>query len=501
VGVRHSYDRRMWIPAVERIRSSRRATAVAAMVLAISYVLLGRLTFAVSVEHSNVTSVIFAPEGIALAFCILFGRRVAWGVFLGQTVLSIWTGPSVLGGAGIGLVNSLEGVLGAALFARWQISPQFARPRDVALFVGLVFLILQPISATAGVSVLWGVGVTPTDWLPSGWDAFWVHGIQRPISDPSQLPSAWVHWWIGNSVGQILVAPLLLAWATPGTWRRPGTRDDLLASALIIGLTGIAATVLPIHPVLVLGVTCPLLVLIGLRRGLRGVTTANVIITPAVLWAGTFAKKFLDHLSVPDRLAYVGFFVSTAFILFSLMLFSMFEERRLLVDRLARLARQDSLVPLDNRRHFVERLERLIQQAAADGSPLAAITFDIDHFKHINDSNGHAAGDRVLIAVANTCNALLGDTDIAARTGGEEFAIVLPDTDLPRAQRFADRLRNAIADQHVMDPHTTGAVAITVSIGVAALQSGDSLDDFLNRADDALYDAKRGGRDRVVVSQ
>ncbi|MET4431823.1 diguanylate cyclase [Mycolicibacterium sp. 624] len=491
----------MWIPAVERIRSSRRATAGAAMVLALSYVLLGRLTFSVSVEHSNVTSVVFAPEGIALAFCILFGPRVAWGVFLGQTILSIWTGPSVLGGAGIGLVNSLEGILGAALFARWRISPQFARPRDVALFVALVFLILQPISATAGVSVLWGVGVTPANWIPSGWDAMWIHGIQRPISDPSQLPSAWVHWWIGNSLGQILVAPLLLAWATKGTWRRPDSRGDLLASALVIGLTGIAATVLPIHPVLVLGVTFPLLVLIGLRRGLRGVTTANVVITPAVLWAGTSAKRFLDQVSVPDRLAYVGFFVATAFILFSLMLFSMFEERRLLVERLARLARQDSLVPLDNRRHFVEQLEPLIQQATARGSPLAAITFDIDHFKLINDTNGHAAGDRVLIAVANTCKALLRDTDIAARIGGEEFAIVLPDTDIADAQRFADGLRSAIAVQHLVASDATVAAAITISVGVAALQPGDSLDDFLNRADAALYDAKRGGRDMVVVGR
>lgn len=487
----------MWLPQVERIRSSSTATVWAALILAISYVALGRLTFAVSVEHSNVTSVVFAPEGVALAFCILFGRRVAWGVLLGQTVLSIWSGPSVLGGAAIGLVNTLECALGATLFERWRISPRFARPRDVALFVALVFLVLQPISATGGVSALWLIGVTPTDWIPSTWESLWIHGIQRPIADAGQIPQAWMHWWIGNSVGQILIAPLLLAWATKGTSRRPSTRSDLYVSALAIGLTGTLATVLPIHPLLMLGVTYPLLVWIGLRRGLRGVTTANVLITAAVTWAGASGNGFLSHLSVSDRLAYVGFFVATACI-FSLMLFAMFEERRLLVDRLHDLARRDSLVPLANRRHFVERLQHLLTHAAIGERPVAAVLFDIDHFKRINDRNGHAAGDQVLIAVADTCNALVRASDLAARIGGEEFAIILPDTDLPGARRFADRLRDAVAAQHVTDRSGGPIDAVTISVGVAAWR-GDSLDAFLNRADDALYDAKRRGRDQVAV--
>ena len=488
----------MWSAQVERIRSSRAATAAATVVLAILYVGLGRLTFAVSVEHSNVTSVVFAPEGVALAFCILFGRRVAWGVFLGQTVLSIWSGPSVLGGAAIGLVNTLECAIGATLFARWRISPRFSRPRDVALFVALVFLVLQPISATGGVSALWLVGATPTSWIPSGWESFWIHGIQRPIADAGQIPQAWMHWWVGNSVGQILIAPLLLAWATTGTSRRPKGRSDLYISAAAIGLTGVLATVFPIYPLLMLGATYPLLVWIGLRRGLRGVTTANVLITPAVTWAGASGNGFLSHLSVADRLAYVGFFVATACI-FSLMLFAMFEERRLLVERLHDLARRDSLVPLANRRHFVEQLQQLLADTAADGRPLAAVLFDIDHFKRVNDRNGHAAGDQVLIAVAGTCNAVVRSTDLAARVGGEEFAIVLPDTDLPGALRFADRLRGAIAEQHLEERSGAVIEAVTISVGVAAWQPGDSLDAFLNRADRALYDAKRRGRDQVAV--
>jgi diguanylate cyclase (GGDEF)-like protein len=488
----------MWIRQVDYLRSSPTRTALAAVVLAIVYVLLGRLTFSVSVEHSNVTSVVFVPEGIALAFAILFGRRVAWGVLLGQTVLSIWSGPSVVGGVAIGIVNSLECALGAMLFARWRISPHFARPRDVLLFVALVFLVLQPISATGGVTVLWALGSTPEHWIPTVWQSFWIHGIQQPITDASALPSAWVHWWIGNAVGQLLIAPLLLAWAIKGVSRHPETNSDLLVSAVAIGLLGLTATVFPIYPLLMLGATYPLLVWIGLRRGLRGVTTSNVLIASAITWAGASGSGFLTHLSVPDRLAYVGFFIATASI-FSLMLFAMFDERRLLVERLNELAHQDSLVPLANRRHFVEHLQNQLELAIRSHTPLGIVAFDIDHFKQVNDENGHAAGDLVLVVTANTCTSLLSDGELAARIGGEEFAVILPTSDLSDAHRFADRLRDAVAEQHLTHPESTGLAPITVSVGVTVARPGDSLDTLLSRADDALYSAKRDGRNTVIA--
>ncbi len=488
----------MWISSIDRIRSNPAHTALVGLVLAITYIALGRLTFAVSVEHSNVTSVVFAPEGVALALAIIFGPRVAWGVLVGQTVLSLWSGPSLLGGMTIGVVNSLECALGAILFARWRISPQLARPRDVLLFVALIFLVLQPISATGGVSVLWAVGAIPLDWIPDSWEQVWNQGIQHPLANASEIPSAWMHWWIGNSVGQLLVGPLLLAWALKGASRRPETRYDLLFCAVAIGLLGVAATALPIYPLLLLGGTYPLLVWIGLRRGLRGVTTANVLIVPAVTWAGASGNGFLSHLAVPDRLAYVSFFIATASI-FSLMLFAMFEERRLLVEALDELARRDSLVPLANRRHFVERLRHWLTTSNESDASLAVVAFDVDHFKRINDDNGHAAGDLALVVIADTCTAMLSTGDVAARIGGEEFAVALPGTDLQDAQRFADRLRDAIAHQHLADDAPTELVPVTVSVGVTVARSDDSLDALLNRADDALYAAKRGGRNIVVA--
>ncbi|NVN50639.1 diguanylate cyclase [Mycolicibacterium hippocampi] len=490
----------MWRGPIERIRSSPTQTALAAMVLAIAYVLLGRLTFSVSVEYSNITSVVFAPEGVALAFAIIFGPRVAWGVLVGQTVLSLWSGPSVFGGVTIGIINALECALGAILFARWKISPQFAKPRDVLLFVVLVFLVLQPISATGGVSVLWAIGATPTEWIPQGWETFWTHGVQQPLEDAGAIPSAWVHWWIGNSVGQMLIAPLLLAWSIKGVARHPKNSYDLIVSAAAIGLLGLAATVLPVYPLLVLGVTYPLLVWIGLRRGLRGVTTANVLIAPAITWAGAVGTGFLSHLSVPDRLAHVGFFIATGSI-FSLMLFAMFEERRILVERLDDLARLDSLVPLANRRHFVESLQSHLGQTSGADGPVAVVAFDVDHFKRINDRHGHIAGDSVLLAIADTCTTRLDDGQFAARIGGEEFAIALPDTDLATARQFADELRDAIEHQHLRPDAPTSLMPVTVSVGVTVARQEDSLDTILLRVDEALYDAKRAGRNTIVTSE
>jgi diguanylate cyclase (GGDEF)-like protein len=488
------YHQPMWIEAIERTRSSPRRLVVAALVLAAAYLILGRLTFAVSVEYSNVTSVVFAPEGVALAFAVVFGPRIAWGVLLGQALLSIWTGPSILGGLAIGMVNSLECALGAVLFARWRISPSFCHPRDVLLFVAMIFLVLQPISATGGVSVLWAVGAAPLDWIPGALQPIWVQGMQRPLADAAEIPAAWAHWWIGNAVGQVLIAPLLLAWSIKGISRRPTTNPDLIISSVAIGLLGVAATTFSIYPLLMLGITYPLLVWIGLRRGLRGVTTASVLIAPAITWAGSSGYGFLAHLSVPDRLAYVSFFIATASV-FSLMLFAMFEERRLLVERLDALARVDSLVPLANRRHFLERLGDELDRVIRQELPLAVVIFDIDHFKRINDDNGHATGDLTLTIVADTCLALVGADDIAARIGGEEFAIALPGTGLDAAKRFGDRLRAAIAEQHRNHP---ALPPITVSIGVAIARRRDSVDTLLSRADDALYAAKRSGRNAVV---
>lgn len=124
---------------------------------------------------------------------------------------------------------------------------------------------------------------------------------------------------------------------------------------------------------------------------------------------------------------------------------------------------------------------------------------DIDNFKSINDRFGHAAGDRVIRSVADGIREQLRQTDVAGRLGGEEFAVLLPETSRDDATAIAERIRTAIDIRAVT--HERGDIPFTVSVGVADLQPGGTLADLLVRADEALYRAKRSGRNRVVVGE
>ncbi len=476
-------------------------TLVLSIVLAVAYFFLGRLTFALSVEYGNVTSVVFIPEGVALAFCILFGPRVAGGIFIGQTVLSLWSGPSLLGGAIIGLVNAGEGALGGYLFRRLGLSPRLDHPRDAALFLVMIFLILQPLSAAGGVTVLYLIGATPPGVIPAQWASWWwAQGFQKPIPSPDLIPSALAHWWIGNSVGQLLFAPLILAWAGE---RRPAGRpratpDLALSAAGVLAVAALTLSGVPIHPLLLLAATYLLLMWIGLRRDLRGVTLANVLIGAAVTWAAASGGGFMTHLSIADRLSNAGFFVAAACGP-SLLLFSLFEDRRILIERLTRLAAWDPLVELHNRRHFIETAEREIAAARAQGRELALFILDADNFKALNDRHGHAAGDDALKAIAQACAAAAPRPDCVGRIGGEEFAMLLPGMGVGRASRRAEALRARIAETPVAMAGDT-PIHVTVSIGVAALERDADLSALIRAADRALYVAKGRGRNQVARS-
>lgn len=161
-----------------------------------------------------------------------------------------------------------------------------------------------------------------------------------------------------------------------------------------------------------------------------------------------------------------------------------------------KLARTDDLTGLDNRRAFTEAGRRALDQARRYERPLALIMFDIDHFKRINDSYGHAAGDQVLQTVAAVMRRQARAADITGRLGGEEFALLLPETAVPDAVAFAERLRGELAATSV--PHDGGGIAFTCSFGVAALdRETTNLDALLSFADKALYRAKGQGRNRV----
>jgi diguanylate cyclase (GGDEF)-like protein/PAS domain S-box-containing protein len=176
-------------------------------------------------------------------------------------------------------------------------------------------------------------------------------------------------------------------------------------------------------------------------------------------------------------------------------------KQKALEEQLRALATQDSLTGTANRRHFVEVAQRERERARRSGAPLSLCMLDADHFKNVNDEHGHVVGDQVLASIAQGAASALRTSDILGRLGGEEFAVLLPDTDLAGAMIVAERVREAIAAREVQsEPNEQGvsqAVRVTVSLGVAELRGQEPFESLLKRADRALYAAKDLGRNRV----
>ncbi|HMA34333.1 MAG TPA: sensor domain-containing diguanylate cyclase [Chloroflexia bacterium] len=171
-----------------------------------------------------------------------------------------------------------------------------------------------------------------------------------------------------------------------------------------------------------------------------------------------------------------------------------------LLARVQHLAVTDELTQVANRRGLWMQAQYELGRARRLGRPLTAIVLDIDHFKQVNDTYGHGVGDVVLQEVVARCRSNIRTIDLLGRTGGEEFAILLPETDLAAAGQIAERVREVVAGAPI--PTTQGAVEVTISLGVAALPAGNvDLEPLLAQADTALYDAKQAGRNRVVLQR
>jgi diguanylate cyclase (GGDEF)-like protein len=214
--------------------------------------------------------------------------------------------------------------------------------------------------------------------------------------------------------------------------------------------------------------------------------------------SGVGVRAYLPGQIVSDRkdAAYTRVAVAGLLALLALMLLTFVLARPLLrafrwTEEQASEARIDSLTGLANRRAAEEILAAEISRAQRFRHELAVVLLDLDRFKEINDSFGHAAGDTMLRAVSRLLTSLARQGDTVARWGGEEFVVVLPETDLPGGRRFAERLRRTI------EAHPVGDMRTTASCGVATMLPEDDADALLRAADQGLYRAKSNGRNRT----
>lgn len=204
-----------------------------------------------------------------------------------------------------------------------------------------------------------------------------------------------------------------------------------------------------------------------------------------------------DQVSTPNEI--VGVLISF------LMLSGVLGLRRLFLllhrqeAKLKQQANVDYLTHAYNRRHFTEQGHLNLARAHRYGTPLSLIMLDIDFFKRVNDTYGHDQGDQVLIKLCQLCKKELREVDILGRIGGEEFAVLLPETGLEQAHEVAERLRTVVAESELPLANDQ-TLRFTISLGVATLKPKDTLDSLLITADRALYEAKQAGRNKVCLA-
>lgn len=236
-----------------------------------------------------------------------------------------------------------------------------------------------------------------------------------------------------------------------------------------------------------------------LRRGLKSFSyrlTAGVLVFIATVQVARLVASYLwppgDSIlnPAPHHALFIASF-SVSILLFSVGAVLMAGDR--LRATLEHLATRDPLTNAFTRRHMDDVCTSELERASRTGQPAALLMMDLDHFKSINDTHGHQAGDRVLVEFAARVQVLLRKHDLLVRFGGEEFVLLLPCTTVEAAFQVAERIRLACVPQ-------TATIDCTVSIGIAAYHPAhDTLDTMLERADAALYQAKSSGRNRVVV--
>lgn len=219
----------------------------------------------------------------------------------------------------------------------------------------------------------------------------------------------------------------------------------------------------------------------------------------------TMAVLFYKGLIEPNYIAShgVGIGIALEAVMLAFIIsyrIKILEDIRASQDELKKQAATDPLTRLYNRRYFFSESDYLLQVAKTNQQPLSVLAIDIDHFKQVNDTHGHAIGDQAIVKLAKTLKAQCRSKDLLARFGGEEFVMLLPEVNLEQALVCAERVREAVQAQSI-DGNDGKPLNLTVSIGVAEVDlPNETIETVLNRADKALYEAKNRGRNRVCAT-
>jgi diguanylate cyclase (GGDEF)-like protein len=465
------------VPWAERTRSETGAIpfpgladAIVLPALVAAYFVAGKLGLQLAFVNASATAV-WAPTGIALAAFLTLGYRVWPAIFLGAFLVNATTAGSVGTSICIGAGNTLEGVVGAYLVNRFAGGRNpFARARDVFKFAALAAVGSTMVSATCGVTTLLLAG----------------------LATPANCGSIWLTWWLGDAAGDLVVAPFAILWAAKPLTRWSPARF-LEAAVLLLGLTLVAEMVFAgLFP---WGVTdypleflcMPFLVWAAFRFGAREVATAVILLSGIAITGTLRGLGPFSGGTQNEALLLLQAFMAVAAVM-TLSLAAVVGEREAARDQLQLLAVTDLLTGLGNYRQLISVLDFEITRSQRTDKPFSMVFLDVDDLKKINDALGHLAGNRALVRVAEAVRASCRATDAPARFGGDEFALVLPETGEPAAHQVAKRICNQLQADAEAPP-------VSVSVGVALYpRDGATPEMLLGAADRGLYQAKAARR-------
>ena len=426
------------------------------------YCAAGKLGLQLAFVNAS-TSAVWPCTGIAIAALLILGYRMWPAIFAGAFLVNITTAGSITTSAAIAGGNALEAVTAAYLVNRYADGRRvFERSHNIFKFA-LFAAFAATISATIGTTILSVGGL-----------ASW-----------SRFSSIWSTWWLGDVVGAVMLTPFLVLWIENP--RQEWTRRQMIELFfLFAGLFTVAWIIFGdgLHFVVSnypFEYLCfPFLVWAAFRFGRRKAATAIVALAVVATWGtfhgfGPFARNSLNT----SLLLLQSFMAITT--LTSLVLAAESTEHRRAEEHVRHLADSDPLTGLANYRRLVDALDSEIKRYHRSQIPFAILLLDMDHLKKINDTHGHLVGSHALCRLADVLRLNCREIDIAARYGGDEFVLVLPEASAKAAlhvgQRISERLRN-----DGLEP------PLSVSIGVANYPvDGATLEELLSAADRALY--------------
>jgi diguanylate cyclase (GGDEF)-like protein len=434
------------------------------------YFVAGKLGLRLAFVNPSATAV-WAPTGIALAAFLIFGLRVWPAILLGAFLVNQTTAGNVSTSIGIAVGNTLEGLVGAHLVNRYASGRRaFDHARDIFVLVALAAVGSTAISATVGATTLSLAGLA--HWASFG-----------PI---------WLTWWLGDLAGAIVVTPVVILWSAPLSlaWSR---RWRLEAAALLVSLclvtlsvfSGVFPSTNRNYPLEFLCI--PFFVWGAFRFGQRAAATAILLVSGIAIWGTLHGFGPFVRPAPNESLLLLQAFVAVTAAM-TLVLAAVISERKEVEAQLRHLAVSDPLTGLANYRQLVHVLEVEIQRSQRTGRPFAVLFLDVDRLKKINDRHGHLVGSRALCRLADALRASSRVIDTGARFGGDEFALILPETGASAARQVARRVVERLGKDGEKP-------AVSVSVGLAVFpDNGNSVTTLLNSADTALYDSKRAPR-------